>query len=472
VADEAVARYHRLTSYKPGRAWDAPGDDDWIRTDLAQNDRALLPPPVKRYAQALETVELPRELPTVDIPAGEVLAGRVQHGGSGGGALDLAGVARLLHLSAGIVRTTERPGRPLQLFRAAGSAGGRFPLEVYVVADGVWWYDPSAHALRRIGPPAAATTTTIVVTGVPWRTGWRYAERGYRHIHWDAGTMLSQLLALAPGARLYTRFPDARVAELVGADGVHEFPVALVALGDGEPAVDAGGRAQRGEIDAEPQEYPLITATQRAGDTDELGDPWPAGAAADPPDRPTPALDEVILRRGSARRMRRDAQIARELLTWPLRVALRGIEVPHFAVVHGVEGTRPGIYRWPDLDHPLPRATSRDEMASISLEQGLGGDAAYVVIGAADLDRLDARGYREAQLAAGLVNGRLHLAAYALGIGASGMTFTDSEIPGLLGAPLAGLLFTCVGVPAYRSKPGGAPGRATPVKVPAPRLTG
>ena len=35
------------------------------------------------------------------------------------------------------------------------------------------------------------------------------------------------------------------------------------------------------------------------------------------------------------------------------------------------------------------------------------------------------------------------------------MTFLDSEIPGLLGAPLAGLLFTCVGVPAYRNRKGG-----------------
>ena len=39
------------------------------------------------------------------------------------------------------------------------------------------------------------------------------------------------------------------------------------------------------------------------------------------------------------------------------------------------------------------------------------------------------------------------------------MTFLDSEIAGLLGAPLAALLFTCVGVPAYRNRPGGGPGQ-------------
>jgi SagB-type dehydrogenase family enzyme len=366
------------------------------------------------------------------------------------------------------------------LYRAAGSAGGRFPLELYVaargvagLADGVWWYDPEAHALRRVGPPATGGATTIVVTGIPWRTGWRYAERGYRHLHWDAGTMLSQLLALAVSAgveaRLWTRFPDARVAELVGADGVHEFPVALVTLGPGEPATDAGGPAERGEVDREPQEYPLITATQRAGDDDALGEPWPAGAAVDAPGRPTPPLDEVILRRGSTRRMDPAAELDREQLEWPMTVALRGIDLPHFVVVHAVRGVPPGAYRWPDLVHPLGTPATREELYRICLDQGLGADAAYVAIAGEELERLDARGYRDAQLAAGIVEGRLHLAAYALGVGASGMTFYDSEIPKLLGAPLAGLLFTCVGVSEYRSKRGGEPGRPTPVRMPSMR---
>ena len=63
----------------------------------------------------------------------------------------------------------------------------------------------------------------------------------------------------------------------------------------------------------------------------------------------------------------------------------------------------------------------------------MGADAGYVVIGAIDGAELDDRGYRDAQLAAGLVEGRLHLAAYALGATASGMTFADSEMPALLG---------------------------------------
>jgi hypothetical protein len=64
----------------------------------------------------------------------------------------------------------------------------------------------------------------------------------------------------------------------------------------------------------------------------------------------------------------------------------------------------------------------------------------------------------------------LHLLAYALGASASGMTFIDSEIPATIGEPLDGLLLTCVGVPEYRSSPGGSPGAPTDVRMVAPRL--
>src|SRR4029079_16580665 len=120
--------------------------------------------------------------------------------------LDLPALARLLHLSAGVVRVraAKPPFSRPWLFRAAGSAGGRFPLEVYVSArdveglpDGVHWYDPIGHALVRIGSPAGGVATSPIVTGIPWRTGWKYAERGFRHIYWDAGSMLAQTLALA-----------------------------------------------------------------------------------------------------------------------------------------------------------------------------------------------------------------------------------------------------------------------------------
>jgi hypothetical protein len=104
--------------------------------------------------------------------------------------------------------------------------------------------------------------------------------------------------------------------------------------------------------------------------------------------------------------------------------------------------------------------------------QSLAAEAAFVVIAASSPAGLDDRGYRDAQLAAGLVEGRLHLAAYALGASATGMTFLDSEVPALLGEPadLVTLLFTCLGVPEYASRPGGPPGAPVPVRSVMPRF--
>lgn len=470
--------YHHLTSYTPEREFTVPIDDPRVLQDFVANDFATWPAPCKSYPDGLPVVELPRSWPAVAAPATAVLAGRPA---AAAAVLDVPALARLLFLSAGVVRVAQRKDRPT-LLRAAGSAGGRFPLEAYVSArgvdglqDGVHWYDPVGHALRQVGPPAAGEATTLVVTGVPWRTGWRYAERGFRHIYWDAGTMLSQALALAHsaglGPRLWTRFPDAELSRLVGADGVHEFPIAMTGLGDGEPAIRPQGEAAAGAVDESPLEFPLVTQAQHAGDVDVLGDPWPRGAPLEGQPPASADLETVILQRGSTRLMDVSATVPREVLDFSLAAALRGISVPHFVAVHAVEGLEPGLYRWPDLDRPLRRGPLREQLLEACWGQHLGRDAAFVVIAAVDAERLEDRGYREAQLGAGLVEGRLHLAAYAVGIGASGMTFLDSEIAGLLGEPLAGLLFTCVGVPTYRNKEGGRPGEPASVVIPPAGLT-
>ena len=340
---------------------------------------------------------------------------------------------------------------------------------------GIQWYHPVEHALVQVGPPPNGDAPTLVVTGVPWRTGWRYRERGYRHVYWDAGTILSQLLAVADSAgitaRLHTRFPDAAVGELVGTDGVHEWPLAIVALGDGRPALEATGPAAAGEVDAAPREFPLVTAAQRAGDLDALGPAWDRGAAVEVPVERREPVEDVVLSRGSQRRMDRTRGLPEETLRTCMDAALRGVEIRHFVAVHDVDGIAPGVYRWPDLSSPVRAGAMRDELYVVGMDQGLARDAAFVAIGAADVGALGDRAYREAQLAAGLVEGRLHLLAYALGASASGMTFIDSEVPALLGEPLDGLLFTCVGVPEYRSAAGGLPGSPTTIRGITPRLS-
>jgi len=218
-------------------------------------------------------------------------------------------------------------------------------------------------------------------------------------------------------------------------------------------------------------EFPLGTSAQRAGDRDEIGTPWDRGSPVDVPEAHATPIDEVVLARGSQRRMDITRSLPEETLRTAMLVAMRGIDEPHCVVVHAVDGLAPGVYRWPDLDAPTRAGALRDELYRVCLEQGLASEASFVVIGATDVGSLDDRQYREAQLAAGMVEGRLHLAAYSLGAGATGMTFLDSEIPELLGEPLDGLLFTCVGVPEYASAAGGPPGAPTAVRTVTPRMS-
>jgi len=113
-----------------------------------------------------------------------------------------------------------------------------------------------------------------------------------------------------------------------------------------------------------------------------------------------------------------------------------------YVVVNAVDGIPPGAYAYwaaradvPGGGHalePLVPGDFRARSAYLCLEQALGGDAAAVIYFLAPLDALLAaygdRGYRLANLEAGLAGGRAYLAAYALGFGASGLTFYDALV--------------------------------------------
>lgn len=288
--------------------------------------------------------------------------------------------------------------------------------------------------------------------------------------------MLSHLFALADalglGAHLYLTFPDAAVGELVGCDGVFEFPAAVLGFGD-RPALSASGSAVRGELDQDGIAFPLVVAAQRAGDAGKLGAPLPRGPALTAVDG-VGRLDELLLARSSHRRLDPRRGLPRDTVEALMRSAMRGVDVPHFVAVNDVTGVTPGLYRWPDLDRPLRTGDLRGELYEASIAQGLPRDASFVAISAIDGTGLSDRGYRDAQLLAGVVMGRLHILAPTVGAGANGMTFDDLLIPALLGdknaADLLCLLWTCVGVPEYHPKSGSPPTAPTSITMVEPRL--
>ncbi|MDP8937984.1 MAG: SagB/ThcOx family dehydrogenase [Actinomycetota bacterium] len=451
-----AGEYHRLTVHP------APADPRLVR-GFVPMDWDRKPPQFKTYP-GLEVVPLPREL-------------------------DDGGLGRVLFLTAGVVRSLPMPGGPMW-FRAAGSAGNLGPVEVYVVdAGGVYHYQPVEHGLVRLGDAPGATSPLLILTGVPWRTCWKYRERGFRHLWWDAGTMLANLLAVAPDARVELGFVDAEVAALVGAQGPsgplsaglspHEVPLAVVALDGGPvrlPDPPPAGSVPAGHLADEPFEFPLVTAAFRAGEltTPAEVDAWRAAYRPASPVDVLPAadpIDDVIRRRGSCRQFAPEVAAPPELLDGGVRWAASAATLlEHFVTVFSVDGVGPGIYRL--AGDGLERLVEGDVRAAarhLCLDQDLGGDGAFTVFSCADLDsvlgRLGNRGYRAAQLEAGVVEGRLHLLAYARGFGATGLTFYDDDVSRFFATRSAPMLVTAVGAPAYRSRPGGLPGHPVPMRV-------
>jgi nitroreductase len=160
---------------------------------------------------------------------------------------------------------------------------------------------------------------------------------------------------------------------------------------------------------------------------------------------PPDPLEAVILRRGSTRAFAREAISFRQLST-ALAYSMRGLDADFLAspgdalneaylIVNAVEGLAPGAYRYlrdRQALELLKAGDFRDIGGYLALGQDLAADASADIFFLSDLppvlEGLGNRGYRAAQLDASLAAGRIYLAAYALGFGATGLTFYDQAV--------------------------------------------
>ncbi len=460
------------------------------------------PEPFKRYRNR-PISPLPRALVPSTHPAVAVLSGAQGDGKP----LDVSLLATLLYLTAGVTRTTEASARRKIYFRAAMSAGNLHPVEVYVVAGpgmagvpaGVHHFAPLEFGLTELrsgdfrGSLSLSAPIALIFTGVVWRTTWKYGERGWRHLYWDTGAMLANLLSAAEAhgvdAHVFAGFADQTVNDLLGIDGVDEVPIAVVALGS-QAGTKAGPILNLAPLHLEvvqvapnPIRLPLVVDAQ-AGSAltiDDIDD-WLLAARAVssnvptsidlPPSAPEEPIEAVILRRGSTRAMRHDS-IGQHQLMWPLAAATRAVTLDatpggtlleHYVNAHAIDGLQPGAYRWSSSSVELIASdeSARKVSAGLCLNQPLGGDSAYTVFHNARLDpimdALGSRGYRVAQLEAGIVSGRLALAAFALGLGATGLTFFDDLVSHYFDTAALPMLATAVGVSDTVPAPAGGPG--------------
>ncbi len=506
AAAPAARRYRSLTEHSP----------DSVRAGTHRLDWHSRPTLYRTY-QGAETIPLPTPL-LLSRPALDVIAAAAPAPAGQAPTLDLERLSAILFLSGGISGARPSGGGDI---RATAAAGALYPNEIYAVTGslpdlpaGVYHYDPKRQRLSRLRTgdwrawlaDAAADSrvrrapVTLVLTGILWRSAWKYGERAYRHLYWDGGMKLAHALAAAEAAGLpaivLTGFVDRQVDELLGVNGRTEGSMALVPLG--APAEEAGPppaspppplAVAPSPLSPHPVDYPEALRYHAAS---ALGDiaavrrhraarvlprsvftvteslralPLPAPARSDP------SLDAVVRRRRSTRHFARRPISAAELaavLERPTRGAAADFLdqqptlLENYVIVHAVEGVETGAYYYHRNTNQLELLKAgnfRSEAGFLSLGQALASDASAVVYYLANLNDVfrafGERGYRVAELESGLVAGRAYLAAYAVGRGATGLTFYDCEITRFFSphaAELEPLLVMAVGRPAKRKR--------------------
>jgi len=173
-----------------------------------------------------------------------------------------------------------------------------------------------------------------------------------------------------------------------------------------------------------------------------------------------PKLDRETLVRAIRKRRSVRAYADEPLPRQELADLLRWSEAPvpadaapvvrQLVTVASVEGLEPGIYDAQlNLIAPREERELRDAAGFAAMEQEHPRDAAVNVFQVADLEaiveRFGDRGYRWAQLEAGIRAGRLQIGAFMRGWGAAASTFYDDEVSRLLDTHESPLLMVAVG---------------------------
>lgn len=368
---------------------------------------------------------------------------------------------------------------PVEVYLVCGPLSGLEP--------GVYHFSPADFGLRQLregdfrdvlaqasGNETSMThaPAVLVFTAISWRSSWKYRARSYRYHFWDSGTMLANCLAASAAQVLphgvVMGFVDQQVNHLLGVDGREEKSLALFPLGWTEEVPPAAREVPELQFRVKPLsqervEYPLIDELHQAS---RLTDPkqvqnWRVAHSLEKR-LPEPLetypltsmqasnfsqkpIETVIAKRGSSRQFEQQAIPSGELAAI-LEAATRGFPADWrhpkdafmnelYINVHAVDGLPAGAYRYERENGELGllgKGDFRNHSAHLCLGQPLGGTSSATVFYIADLEALfekyGNRGYRLAQLEAGIIGGKLYLAAYSLERGATGLTFFDDEV--------------------------------------------
>jgi SagB-type dehydrogenase family enzyme len=79
------------------------------------------------------------------------------------------------------------------------------------------------------------SAVNFIYTAVPYRTVWRYGQRGYRYLYLDAGHAGQNVHlaaeAIGAGACMIGAYMDEAMNDALGIDGIEEFVIYVAAVG-------------------------------------------------------------------------------------------------------------------------------------------------------------------------------------------------------------------------------------------------
>ena len=488
-------RYHELTKYNP-HTIDKLGPVHWDHQ-----------PPAFKAISSKVKIDLLSRLQAVmeHLEEGAPVTDSPEAG--------LENIAKLLFFTLGLTARLgdgDGQGGGDYFLRAAPSAGGLYPTEMYVAArnqsglpDGLYHYHSLKSALIPVwqgafwgdlkhyflGHPAVdASGLILIFTGMYGRSAWRYKERAYRRILLDTGHAVGNLLEVCRYAGLdhspMGGFLDAGLEELLFLTPKEEFPLLGVAIGPAGTLPAVSGQ-HPGETTAEAIRHLSESAASGARDagvrdamqvqqnacerirSEKTVRPPQEGACGGPvfavPKDFNPL--KTILNRRSCRKFNGKSitlDRLRELLAYSFRPAgspwcLASDRLGFHLVValRGRVGARrlPPGYRSLELDFQRP-GDFHSETNFMCLGQELANECAFALVHTADLasltDAYGDRGYRYACMDAGQIGERINLWAVHAGLGSSGIGgYYDDQANELLDIPLShGILYiTLVGVP-------------------------
>ena len=207
----------------------------------------------KSYENPLARVALPEALFAGKPDLWRLLSSRrSRRDYKSGESISLESLSLLLWATQGI---TGRYGDTL--FRTAPSAGGLFPIEIYLnvravegLDQGVYHFRPHKYDLeflrkgdfaRELAQAAldqevvSDAQATFIWSALVARSKWKYRQRAYRYIYIDAGHIAQNLYlageALGLGVCAIGAFFDDRVNRIIGLDGAEETVIYMGTVG-------------------------------------------------------------------------------------------------------------------------------------------------------------------------------------------------------------------------------------------------